>query len=106
MSESPALEGDILEAKAVKPTFEMFGRSWEIQRKPNPLLLAEVARAMQSGRFVDMGSLVDLFERILGPEQYLSFRNAYLDSDLGDDSDGLAEVMNELVEAATARPTE
>lgn len=105
MTVSPALEGDIQEAKQAEIVFELFDRKWTVARKPNPLLLAEVSRAMSSGRFEDLGSIVDLFERILGPDQYLDFRNAYLDSELGDTTEGLGEVMNTLLEAASARPT-
>ena len=93
------------EAAGILATFEAFGQSWTIVKKPPPLLLAEMARTNTRSP-ESIGGVVDFFEVLLGKEQYqTAFRWAFFDAYDGDD-ELLGEVMGAALEAALGRPLE
>ncbi len=114
MTESPAFTEDAqaqleLEdpeaqpAAPAKPTVDLLGRTWTIERKPPTLLLAELARAMSSGKVEQMGAFVDLFEVVLGKEQYAEFRLMLFDADLPEEA--FMDLTETLMNGALGRPT-
>lgn len=97
------LKTDIDDAKGKKPTFEFHGETYTVEKRPNPLLLAEMART-DSDDPEALGVIADFFELTLGKEQYRTFRRNFYALE---DEEGLAlsEVITLVMEAAFGRPT-
>lgn len=101
--ESPALAADINDVKDAKPTFDFADETWTVERKPNQLLLAELARAEGTQRAEDLGVIADFLETALGREQYARFRRIFF-TEIEDD-DELGRIIKEIVELTYGRPT-
>lgn len=106
---SDALKADLGEAKADQaPAYAPLvfrGVEYAIERKPNTLLLAELART-QSGDPEALGVLADFFESCLGKETYREFKRAVFYAEDEVKQDELFEGLNEIIEATLGRPTE
>lgn len=79
------------------------GVDYPISRKPNTLLLSELART-GSGDPETLGVLAEFFEATLGPETYRAFKRHTYRYD-GDEADILA-VVGQVMEKTLGRPTE
>lgn len=99
---STAFDADVAAATNKPATFDLLGQTWVLEAKPNPLLLAELARADESDDLADQVVYVDFFQVTLGRSQYQRFRRAFYDA--GDEAD-FSEAIRAVMEAAFGRPT-
>lgn len=84
-------------------TFSYEGETFEVIRKPGPLLLAEMARTHSNDPDA-MAVLADFFEVVLGRDAYRGkFRPlAYA----AKDPDSVYTAVGDAIQAAAGRPTE
>lgn len=85
-------------------TFKFDGVVYPIIRKPNTLLLSELAR-VSSGDPEAMGVIAEFFEVVLGTAGYAKFKKAFYTSELAEDDDTLPKLLGEIMEEAFGRPT-
>ncbi|MBP2323352.1 hypothetical protein JOF56_003737 [Kibdelosporangium banguiense] len=100
-----AIDSDIAEKKETgfgTVTFE--GLEYTIERKPNTLLISELART-GSGDPEAMAVLAEFFEVTLG-DGYTRFKKAVYRSPAADDDSVLFGVLQEIMEKTLGRPTE
>lgn len=95
----------IADAKGTDPTFDAFGRTWTVVRKPDLLLLSELART-DSGDPAALGVLAEFFEVTLGREVYGEFKRAFRASDEAGDDEALPRCLAHVIEVSVGRPTE
>lgn len=105
MTEAPALEAALADAKGTARTFDAFDETWTVVRKPSLLLLAELART-ESGDPAALGVVADFFEVTLGKAAYQRFRKAFFTSDEAEDENLLGELLGKVIEVSVGRPTE
>lgn len=98
------LATDIAEKKEVPLTFEFAGEVWTVQRKPNMLLLSELART-DSGDPEALGVIAEFFEHTLGTE-YKRFKKAFYASPEADDNEYVGALIGKIVEVSVGRPSE
>lgn len=97
-----ALVVDLAKARMKPATFDFFGQTWEVRRKPNTLLLSELART-DSGDVEAFGVVAEFLEYVLG-DQYKAFKKLYYAADETDETMG--EVIKTVLEASMGRPTQ
>lgn len=103
------MTADIEAAKAgddapVYEPVEFRGVKYAVQRKPNTLLLSELARTT-SGDPEALAVFAMFFESTLG-SSYPAFRKAVFTADDEVDQDELFEVLQKIMEHTLNRPTE
>ena len=96
-----ALVVDLAEARMKPATFDYFGQTWEVRRKPNTLLLSELART-DSGDVEAFGVIAEFLEYVLG-DQYKAFKKLYYAAD--EDTDTMGELIRVVLEVSMGRPT-
>lgn len=101
-----ALAAEISEVGGELPTFEMFGRSWEVRKKPNTLMVAQLATVSAEDPNA-VGVVFTMVKSALHPQDLPEFLAAYNEAAPADGND--AELFSELVAgimgATTGRPT-
>ncbi len=103
---SDAQKTEIAEAKGkALGSIEFDGKTFPIARKPNALLLSELART-GSGDPEAFGVIAEFLSVTLGPDTYRDFKKAYYASDVADDEGVLMAKLQEILEATMGRPTE
>lgn len=85
-------------------SIEFDGKEYGIVRKPNTLLLAELART-SSGDPEAMGVFAEFFEVTLG-DNYRGFKRDVFRSDAADDESVLMGLLQDILEKTLGRPTE
>ncbi len=95
------------ESETPKPlgTIEFEGQTFDVLKKPNPLLLSELARTGSEDPEA-FGVIAEFFEHTLGKATYSRFKKAYYASDAADDAAVLMGKLQEVLEATMGRPTE
>lgn len=102
---SKAYESAKRTAKGEKPTFEFAGETFTIDRKPNPLLMSELART-NSEDPESLGVLAEFFEHVLGPAEFRRFKKVFYAAPESDDEETIGDLLAAVIEAAFGRPTE
>lgn len=103
MSET-AFESAAAEEKGQKPTLDFDGESYTIERKPNTLLIAELARTSTEGPEA-VGVIADFFQAVLGSE-YPRFRKHFFTSEAAEDEAVIGSLIGQVLEKMLGRPTE
>ncbi len=85
-------------------SIEFDGVEYVIERKPNTLLLSELART-GSGDPEALGIFAEFFEVTLGDTQYRKFRKAMFRT-ASEDDEALQKLLQEILEKTLGRPTE
>ena len=101
-----ALGAEISEVAGQPATFEMFGQTWEVLRKPPSLMIARLGRIDEDDPQA-IGVLDQLIEHALGADQHKQFLNAYFAAAPadGDDQELFSETMTHILTASVGRPT-
>lgn len=101
------MTADIEAAKEEAPVYEPVefrGVKYAVKRRPNTLLLSELART-QTGDPEALGVFAMFFESTLG-EAYPAFRKAVFTAEDEVEQAELFEVLQQIMEHTLARPTE
>ena len=107
---SDALKAEQAETKAEKAekvpgfgaiTFQ--GTDYVIARKPNPLLISELART-GSGDPEALGVIAEFFQNVLA--DYPAFKKAVYTSETEVGQEELSDVLSQVMEKTLGRPTE
>lgn len=85
-------------------TITFDGVEYGIERKPNTLLISELART-GSGDADALGMFAEFFDVTLGAN-YKAFRRHMLRSEAGEDETVLQDLLGEILEKTMGRPTE
>lgn len=96
-----------VEDRPVVGTFEYDGETYEVVRRPNALLLAELTR-LDSDDPEALGMLVEFFHCTIGKDAYKRLRTAFFAKEFDSveaSVEALALVVQDVVEASTGRPT-
>jgi len=102
---SEASEVAVRDARNERPTFEYAGQTWTIARKPNMLMLAELALAEQQEDASGFAIIATFFRNVLGDEVYPEFRDAVYTAP-EEEQDRFIELIQEIVSKTLGRPTE